>query len=102
MRAAIRRAADRTRAVRLQFEQDNLKISAVNPDLGEAAEEVGCDFSGEGFHLGINPDYLTSFLGVVDSEQVRFDLKDENSQCIGNPVDGTDGRYLCVIMPMRV
>ncbi|MDH3402944.1 MAG: DNA polymerase III subunit beta [Acidobacteriota bacterium] len=103
---AVQRVAlltgDRTRAVRFQFEDGKLNISAANPDLGEAMEEVSCDYAGAAFSLGINPDYMSHFLAVVDTERVRFELKDENSQCVGLPVDGEDRRYLCVIMPMRV
>ncbi len=104
--AAVERVAlltgDRTRAVRLQLDDGRALISAANPDLGEALEEVPCDYQGATLKLGINPDYLGQFLGAADSEKVRFELKDENAQCIGYPVEGHDKRYLCVIMPMRV
>jgi DNA polymerase-3 subunit beta len=93
---------ERTRAVRFQLENGRALISAANPDLGEAAEEVPCEYEGGTLKLGINPDYLTQFLAAADSERVRFELKDENAQCLGAPVEGSDQRYLCVIMPMRV
>jgi DNA polymerase III subunit beta len=103
---AVQRVAlltgDRARAVRLQFGSDQLMISAANPDLGEAVEEVPCAYDGPEFRLGINPDYLTQFLAAVDTEKVRLELRDENTQCVGWPVDGPDERYLCVIMPMRI
>jgi DNA polymerase III sliding clamp (beta) subunit (PCNA family) len=118
-----------------------LVISAVNADLGEAVEEVACEYDGPDFRLGINPDYLSQFLAAVDTDRVRLELKDENTQCVGYPQDprttepadaaGADGsaeipagapassdapdapvsdaapgaangRYLCVIMPMRI
>jgi DNA polymerase-3 subunit beta len=103
---AVQRVAlltgDRARAVRLQFGSDQMVISAANPDLGEAIEEVPCSYDGPEFRLGINPDYLSQFLSAVDTERVRLELKDENTQCVGWPVDGADERYLCVIMPMRI
>ncbi len=103
---AVQRAAlmtgDRARAVRLQFTPDQVVISAANSDLGEAVEEVACDYEGPEFRVGINPDYLRDFLGAVDTERIRLELKDENTQCVGYPVDGPDTRYLCVIMPMRI
>jgi DNA polymerase III subunit beta len=141
---AVQRAAlmtsDRARAVRLQFSTHQLVISAVNADLGEAVEEVACDYDGPEFRLGINPDYLSQFLAAVDTDRVRLELKDENTQCVGYPQEslpgdgagshrddaveaaagassaaessdaaggsghpaGADGRYLCVIMPMRI
>jgi DNA polymerase III subunit beta len=142
---AVQRAAlmtsDRARAVRLQFSAHQLVISAVNADLGEAVEEVACEYEGPEFRLGINPDYLSQFLAAVDTDRVRLELKDENTQCVGYPQEslsgdgagspaddaaeaaaeassaaaqssdaaggsghpaGADGRYLCVIMPMRI
>lgn len=103
---AVQRAAlmtgDRARAVRLQFTPEQVVISAVNSDLGEAVEELACDYDGPEFRVGINPDYLREFLSAVDTEKVRLELKDENTQCVGYPMDGPDTRYLCVIMPMRI
>lgn len=92
---------DRARAVRLSFAPGQVEISAANPDLGEAREELPCEYEGPEVQLGLNPDYLGQFLAVVESEKVGFELKDENTQCVGVPVGESD-RYLCVIMPMRV
>ncbi len=103
---AVQRVAlltgDRARAVRLQFAPDQLVISAANPDLGEAVEEVPCAYEGPEFRVGMNPDYLSQFLAAVETDRVRLELKDENTQCVGYPQDGPDTRYLCVIMPMRI
>ncbi|MDH3253404.1 MAG: DNA polymerase III subunit beta [Acidobacteriota bacterium] len=103
---AVQRVAlltgDRARAVRFSFASNQLTISAANPDLGEAVEEVVCEYGGEELRLGVNPDYMSQFLAAVGTEKVRLELKDENTQCIGYPVDGEDQRYLCVIMPMRI
>jgi DNA polymerase III subunit beta len=123
---AVQRAAlmtsDRARAVRMQFAPHQLVISAVNADLGEAVEEVACEYDGPEFRLGINPDYLSQFLSAVETDRVRLELKDENTQCVGYPqapssADGgsagapsspagagdlAETRYLCVIMPMRI
>ncbi len=93
---------DRARAIRMELEPGQLVFSAANPDLGEAREEVPCDYEGEGLSLGLNPDYLISFLNVTDTERVRLELKDDNSQCVAHPVDGLDRRYVCVIMPIRL
>lgn len=119
---AVQRVAlltgDRARAVRLQFADEALQLLTANPDLGEAVEEVPCEYQGGDIRLGINPDYLLDFLRAFDDDRVRLELKDENTQAVGYPVPGeigdgdepppadagTDerGRYLCVIMPMRI
>ncbi len=106
LQAAVQRVAlltgDRARAVRLQLADSSLVVSTANPDMGEAVEEMGCEYSGPEIRLGINPDYLGQFLGALETDKVRLEVKDENSQCVGYPVDGKDRRYLCVIMPMRI
>lgn len=103
---AVRRVAlltgDRARSIKLQLTEDLLTVSAANPDLGEAVEEVTCEFPGEELRLGMNPDYLVDFLSAVETDSVRLALKDENTQAVCYPVDGPDERYLCVIMPMRI
>ena len=94
---------DRARAIRMAFDENQLIVSAANPDLGEAVEELECEYSGPSLELGINPDYLGQFLSVVETDDILLKLKDENSQCIGSPSsDSSDERYLCVIMPMRL
>lgn len=93
---------DRTRAIRVELQTGKLVVSAANPDLGEAIEEIACDYDGPDVVLGLNPDYLSQFLGASETEQIRLDFKDDNSQCLAHPVDGPDKRYLCVIMPIRL
>ncbi len=103
---AVQRVAlltgDRARSIRCDFQQGTVTISATNPDLGEAVEELECTLEGDGVKIGVNPDYLSHFLGAVSTDQVKLELKDENTQCVGFPVEGSDRRYLCVIMPMRI
>ncbi len=93
---------DRARSVRLQLSANMLVVSTANPDMGEAVEELECEYDGVDLRLAINPDYLCQFLSAVDAEKIRLEVKDENSQCVGYPVEGVDRRYLCVIMPMRI
>ncbi len=93
---------DRTRAIKMELRGELLTFSATNPDLGEAREEVSCEYEGEEMTLGVNPDYLSDFLTVVGTERVRLDVKDQDSQCVAHPVDSEDRRYVCVIMPIRL
>jgi DNA polymerase III subunit beta len=112
---AVQRVAlltgDRARAVKLEFASQQMAVSTANPDIGEAMEEVPCEYEGPEFRLGVNPDFLRDFLAAVETDKVRFEMKDENTQAVGFPVpaDGEDSgdgaghdRYLCVIMPMRI
>lgn len=93
---------DRSRAIRLELQSGQLVFSAANPDLGEANEEIPVDYEGAGLLMGVNPDYLVHFLQASGTDQVRLELKDENSQCVAYPVDAPEKRYVCVIMPIRL
>jgi DNA polymerase-3 subunit beta len=95
-------SGERARGVRFNFEADQLTLSAANPDLGEAEEKLACRFEGESVQIGLNPDYVGHFLAAVEDEEVRLELKDAESQCVGFPVSDGELRYLCVIMPMHV
>ncbi len=80
---AVQRVAlltgERARGVLLHFSPEQLVISAANPDLGEASEQVPCEYEGPEIKLGLNPDYLGHFLSAVEAAQVRLELKDERA-----------------------
>jgi DNA polymerase-3 subunit beta len=78
-----------------------MTISANNPDLGEAVEEVEIEYKGKPLTMGFNARYLIDVLGVLNSEtDVGVELKDELSPSVVRE-DGDDG-YLYVVMPMRL
>src|SRR5579862_447514 len=60
--AALRRvsivSSERTRGIKLQADNGRLEISSINPDLGEASEELAVDYDGESFNIGFNAKYL--------------------------------------------
>ena len=46
---------------------------------------------------------MLDFLGVVETDAVALELKDEVSQALMRPVNPPDGHdYTYVIMPMRI
>ncbi|HLE22358.1 MAG TPA: DNA polymerase III subunit beta [Vicinamibacteria bacterium] len=95
-------ANERSRAVRFAIKPELMEISSQNPELGEAKEELGVDYAGEGLQVGFNGQYILDFLGVEESESVRLELKDDSSQCLLRPSDaGKEIDYRYVVMPMR-
>jgi len=104
LRSALRRvallSAERSRAVKLEFETNKLTISSSNPDVGEAREELDIDFSGEPLAIGFNAKYLTDSLTALDAKEVHLSLKDPNSPAELKPAN--DDESLAVVMPMRL
>ena len=106
--SAIRRVAlfspERARGVRLSFEKDLLTLASASQELGEGTETLDVRYDAEPLSIGLNAQYLLDFLEEVETENVRLELKDENTQCLCHPEGEVEGasRYLYVVMPMRL
>ena len=87
--------------IRLAAEPGLLKISSVNPDRGEAEEEIEADFDGKPIVVGFNARYLLDVLNVLTpGARVELSLGDELSPGILKGDD--DPEFLYVVMPMRL
>lgn len=103
--AALRRvsvvSSERTRGVKLQLGGEQLEISSVNPDLGEATEELSVEYDGAPFSIGFNAKYFIDVLGVLPSgAQVEVGFNDEVSPAVVR-CEGDTG-FVYVVMPMRL
>ncbi len=104
--SAVRRVAilsnERSRAVKFVIDNGKVEITSSSPEFGEAREPLAVDYNGPPLTICFNAQYVQDFLGVVESDVVALELKDEVSQAVMKPV-GVDGYdYTYVIMPMRV
>lgn len=93
-------SADKSNAVKLTLADGVLRITAQNPDLGEAKDELPVNQTGAEFTIGFNARYLVDVLTAIESDDVRFELADEHSPGVLHAPD--DRSYLAVVMPMRV
>ncbi|MGE5893239.1 MAG: DNA polymerase III subunit beta [bacterium] len=100
---ALRRASimsrERSNAVKVDIKQGQITVSASNPDLGEAKDEISSGYDGEEITLGFNARYLLDTLAAVDSADILMELQDPLSPALIKENGSED--YLCVIMPMR-
>ena len=102
---AIRRvsilSSERYKGIKLEFKEDRVLISANNPDLGEAVEEIEAEYKGKAVAIGFNARYLIDVLGVLEGDgDIEIELKDELSPSIIRK--GGDEGYIYVLMPMRL
>ena len=108
--SAIRRVAllssERSRAVKFKITPGSVDITSSSSEVGEATETLVVEYGGEEVEICFNAQYVLDFLGAVDSDAVRLELKDEASQAVMKPVGAGDDEsgcdYTYVIMPMRV
>jgi DNA polymerase-3 subunit beta len=94
-------SSERYKGVRMEFSDGKVAISANNPDLGEAVEEIEAEYEGKPMSIGFNARYLLDVLGVFGGDgEIDIELKDELSPSVIRKA-GVDS-YLYVLMPMRL
>ena len=99
VRAAIL-SNERFRSVRLQLNQNQMIITATNPEQEEAEEIVDVSYSGEEMEVGFNVSYILDVLNALKCSRVRMRLTDSSSSCLIEDCEDNSAEY--VIMPMRL
>jgi DNA polymerase III subunit beta len=104
--SAVKRVAllsnERSRAVKFTIDAGKVEIASSSPEFGEAKEALIVDYGAAPVTICFNAQYVLDFLGVVETDSVGLEFKDEMSQAVMKPI-GADGYdYTYVIMPMRV
>jgi DNA polymerase-3 subunit beta len=104
--AAVRRVAllsnERSRAVKFLIDGGKVEITSSSPEFGEAQEVLMVDYTDTPVTICFNAQYVLDFLGVVETDTVALEFKDEMSQAVMKPIGAEGYDYTYVIMPMRV
>lgn len=89
---------DQSNTIRLSFRKNQLEISTVTQELGEAHESIAVKYEEKDVDIAFNPAYLMDPLRSLDTDEVFFEFSDELSPGllkINRP-------FLYVLMPMRL
>jgi DNA polymerase-3 subunit beta len=106
--AAIQRVAqfadERSGAIRLRLESNELKISSSSTESGESEDTIDTPYSGDPILVGFNSGYVLDFLKALNNEgEVRLEFKDSQSAGQMRPEDpDAEYKYRYVLMPMRI
>jgi DNA polymerase-3 subunit beta len=107
LRGSIERVAqfadERSRAIRVQFVENELKLFSSSADTGESEEAIPITYEGPDTSVCFNAQYLLDFLRVVSEESVVVEFKDSKNAGEFHP--GGESRklgYRYVVMPMRI
>ena len=101
-------ADERSGAIKMRFEQNELKISSSSTDAGESEDTIETPYSNDPLVVGFNSAYMVDFLKAVsNASEVRLEFKDAQSagQLRPEPDDkgqSDDFKYRYIIMPMRI
>jgi DNA polymerase-3 subunit beta len=106
--ASIQRVAqfadERSGAVKIRLEQNELKISSSSTEAGESEDTIETPYSFDPLVVGFNSAYLIDFLKATGSSgEVRLEFKDAQSAGQVRPEDpDNEYKYRYIIMPMRI
>ena len=106
--ASIQRVAqfadERSGAIRLRLEGNELRISANSTESGESEDTIDTPYSSDPIVVGFNSIYILDFLKALGNEgEVRLEFKDSQSAGQMRPEDpDAEFRYRYVLMPMRI
>jgi DNA polymerase III subunit beta len=97
-------ADERSGAIKMRLEQNELKISASSTDSGESEDTIETPYNFDPIVVGFNSAYLLDFLKAIgNTGEVRLEFKDAQSAGQMRPEDGQeDYQYRYIIMPMRI
>ncbi len=90
---------ERTNAVRCDLEGGKITLISMNPDIGEAREELAAQYKGEEMTIGYNARYVMDILNAMEGESVQLELQEPLSPTLLREPDNKG--YTCVVMPMR-
>jgi DNA polymerase III subunit beta len=97
-------ADERSGAIRIRIEQNELKISSSSTETGESEDTIDTPYTFDAIVVGFNSAYLLEFLKAIgNTGEVRLEFKDAQSAGQMRPEDASeDYKYRYIIMPMRI
>ncbi|MEL7114538.1 MAG: DNA polymerase III subunit beta [Pseudomonadota bacterium] len=93
-------SSERSRAVKLQLDDDKLVLSVNAPDSGNAEEELVVAYNDDKLEIGFNAKYLLEIASQVDRENAVFLFNSAGDPTLMR--EGNDTSAVYVVMPMRV
>ncbi len=93
-------SSERSRAVKMQLDEDRLVLSVNAPDSGAAEEELAVAYGDERLEIGFNAKYLLEIASQVDRENAVFLFNSSGDPTLMR--EGNDQSAVYVVMPMRV
>lgn len=100
LRRAEVMAPEKTATVRVTLGAGTLQLTADNPDLGVAHQEIEVEYTGAALVAGFNAHYMIEVMEAIECPRVFLDFTGELDPCVIRPAEGQD--YLGVVMPMRI
>ena len=91
---------EKTSIVKMEFTNNNLKLTADTPDAGKSEENIDIDYKGEELTIAFNYKFVLEALKNIDSDNVKIGLNTPLSATMFRPDNEDD--FVCLIMPVQI
>ena len=98
-------ADERSGAIKIRLEQNELRISSSSTDSGESEDIIETPYSYDPLVVGFNSQYLIDFPQGPSAPRARFGWSSRTPMSAGQmrPEDANeDQKYRYILMPMRI
>lgn len=93
-------AEQKSRKVIFSLSDNILTVDSEETEIGEAKEELECNYSGPDVVLAVNYIYILEPLREMDSDTISIGFIEENKALTIKPLPEKD--YMHIVMPMQV
>ena len=97
--AAVKRASllatPDSQSIKLDMLKNRVIISKASQD---GSEEVDCEYAGDEFTIGFNPNYLMDALKNINEEEVIFEFAGQDRRGV---IRAEGGDYVYIVLPVR-
>lgn len=100
MRRVSIMSKERSSAVKVDIEPNLMSISASNPELGEAKDELSMEYSGDPVTVAFNARYILDALSVMSTDSIIIRINEPLSPTLIMENGKDDYKY--IVMPMRL
>jgi DNA polymerase-3 subunit beta len=104
LRQCFSRAAilsnEKFRGVRVNLDENEMRITANNPEQEEAEEVLDVTFEGDAIEIGFNVSYILDVLNTLRCDNVRISMSDANASALVENAEDDSAMY--VVMPIRL
>lgn len=88
-----------SQSIKLDLLKNEVVVSKSSQDGSESREEVDCEYAGDDFAIGFNPNYLLDALKNIGEEEIVFEFAGQDRRGV---IKAEGGDYIYIVLPVRM
>ncbi|MFI3299939.1 MAG: DNA polymerase III subunit beta [Candidatus Gastranaerophilales bacterium] len=91
---------EKTSIVKLEFCDNNLKLTGDSPDAGKSEENLDINYTDEALTIAFNYRFIVEALKNMECDEVDIGLNTPLSATMFTPINDED--FVCLVMPVQI